>query len=72
MDKQKIHYCFTLSDEQVEYLRCKKYKIDRMECFMSLATLAVRETILVPVSKTQQVEILCGQCMVDNTQLAKL
>ncbi len=56
----------------MEYLRCKKYKIDRMECFMSLATLAVRETTLVPVSKTQQVEILCGQCMVDNTQLAKL
>ena len=72
MDKQKIHYCFTLSDEQVEYLRSKKYKIDRMECFMSLATLAVRETTLVPICKTQQVEILCGQCMVDNTQLAKL
>ena len=72
MDKQKIHYCFTLSDKQVEYLRSKKYKIDRMECFMSLATLAVHETALVPVSKTQQVEILCGQCMVDNTQLAKL
>ena len=41
MDKQKIHYCFTLSDAQMEYLRCKK-------------------------------EILCGQCLVDNTQLAKL
>ena len=26
MDKQKIHYCFTLSDVQMEYLRCKKYK----------------------------------------------
>ena len=25
MDKQKIHYCFTLSDVQMEYLRCKKY-----------------------------------------------
>lgn len=72
MDKQKIHYCFTLSDVQMEYLRCKKYKIDRMECFMSLASLAKRETTLVPISKTQQVEILCGQCMVDNTQLAKL
>lgn len=72
MDKQKIHYCFTLSDTQVEYLRCKKYKIDRMECFMSLASLAERETTLVPISKTQQVEILCGQCLVDNTQLAKL
>lgn len=72
MDKQKIHYCFTLSDAQMEYLRCKKYKIDRMECFMSLASLAERETTLVSISKTQQVEILCGQCMVDNTQLAKL
>ena len=72
MDKQKIHYCFTLSDVQMEYLCCKKYKIDRMECFMSLASLAERETTLVPISKTQQVEILCGQCLVDNTQLAKL
>lgn len=72
MDKQKIHYCFTLSDVQMEYLRCKKYKIDRMECFMSLASLAERETTLVSISKTQQVEILCGQCMVDNTQFAKL
>ena len=72
MDKQKIHYCFTLSEKQVELLRSKKYKIDRMECFMSLVTLAARETKLVPISKTQQVEILAGQCMVDNTQLARL
>ena len=69
MDKQKIHYCFTLSDAQMEYLRCKKYKIDRMECFMSLASLAERETTLVSISKTQQVEILCGQCLVDNTRM---
>ena len=72
MAKQKIHYCFTLSEQQVELLRSKKYKIDRMECFMSLVTLAARETKLVPISKTQQVEILAGQCMVDNTQLARL
>ena len=58
MDKQKIHYCFTLSDAQMEYLRCKKYKIDRMECFMSLASLAERETTLVSISKTQQVEMM--------------
>ena len=70
-----IHYCFTLSEEQLKYLRSKKYKIDRMECFMSLVVLAGRETKLVQVSKTQQVEILpgqVGQVMVDNTQLAKL
>lgn len=72
MDKEKIHYCFTLSEEQLEYLRSKKYKIDRMECLMSLVVLAERETKLVSLSKTQQVEILPGQVMVDNTQLAKL
>ena len=72
MYDHKIHYCFTLSEEQLEYLRSKKYKIDRMECFMSLVELAGRETKLVPLSKSQQVEILPGQVMVDNTQLAKL
>ena len=72
MNEQKIHYCFTLSEEQLEHLRCKKYKIDRMECFMSLVKLAEREKKLVQISKTQQVEILPGQVMVDNTRLAKL
>ena len=67
-----IHYCFILSEEQLEYLRSKKYKIDRMECFLSLVELAERETKLVQISKTQQVEILPGQVMVDNTRLAML
>ena len=71
MYDQKIHYCFTLSEEQMKYLRSKKYKIDRMECFMSLVELAGRETKLVQISKTHQVEILPGQVMVDNTRLAK-
>ena len=72
MNEHIIHYCFTLSEEQMKYLRSKKYKIDRMECFMSLVELAERETKLVQISKTQQVEILPGQVMVDNTQLAKI
>ena len=72
MNEHIIHYCFILSEEQMEYLRSKKYKIDRMECFMSLVELAERETKLVQISKTQHVEILPGQVMVDNTQLAKL
>ena len=72
MYDHKIHYCFILSEEQMKYLRSKKYKIDRMECFMSLVELAERETKLVQISKTQQVEILPGQIMIDNTQLAKL
>ena len=72
MNEHIIHYCFILFEEQMKYLRSKKYKIDRMECFMSLVELAERETKLVQISKTQQVEILPGQVMVDNTQLAKL
>ena len=72
MYDHKIHYCFILSEEQMKYLRSKKYKIDRMECFLSLVELAERETKLVQISKTQQIEILPGQVMVDNTQLAKL
>jgi len=72
MYDHKIHYCFTLSEEQLEYLRSKKYKIDRMECFMSLVELAEHETKLVQISKVQQVEILPGQVMVDNTRLAKI
>ena len=72
MNEHKIHYCFILSEEQMKYLRSKKYKIDRMECFMSLVKLAERETKLLQLSKTQLVEILPGQVMVDNTRLAKL
>ena len=72
MYDHRIHYCFILSEEQMKYLRSKKYKIDRMECFMSLVELAERETKLVQISKTQQIEILPGQVIVDNTQLAKL
>ena len=72
MYDQKIHYCFILSEEQMKYLRSKKYKIDRMECFLSLVELAERETKLVQISKVQQVEILPGQIMIDNTELARL
>lgn len=72
MDDKKLHRCFTFSEDQLKHLRSKKYKIDRMECFMSLVDLAEPVPKLVQISKTKQVEILAGQVMVDNTQLAKL
>lgn len=72
MNKQKIYYCYALSEEQLEYLRNKKYKIDRMECFFSLMPLVERVSKLVPISKTQQIELMPGQFMIDNTQLANL
>ncbi len=72
MDDKKLHRCFTFSEDQLKHLRSKKYKIDRMECFMSLVDLAEPVPKLVQISKTKQIEILAGQVMVDNTQLAKL
>ena len=72
MDDKKLHRCFTFSEEQLKHLRNKKYKIDRMECFMSLVDLAEPVPKLVQISKTKQIEILAGQVMVDNTQLAKI
>ena len=71
-DNPKTHCCFVLSEKQTEFLRSKKYKIDRMECYLSLVALAARETTLVPISKTLQVEILPSQCLVDYTKLAQL
>ena len=67
MDDKKLHRCFTFSEEQLKHLRSKKYKIDRMECFMSLVDLAEPVPKLVQISKTKQVEILAGQVMVDKT-----
>ena len=46
--------------------------IDWIQTYMSLVDLAEPVPKLVQISKTKQVEILAGQVMVDNTQLAKL
>lgn len=72
MFNQNNYFCYTLSGRQVQYLRSKKYKIDRMDCFMSLMGLAVRESKIVTVSKTKQVEVLPGQVMIDFTHLAQI
>ena len=58
MADEHFYFCFTLSGGQVEFLRSKKYKIDRMDCFMSLVGLAARESEFVQLSKTQLLEIL--------------
>ena len=72
MADEHFYFCFTLSGGQVEFLRSKKYKIDRMDCFMSLVGLAARESEFVQLSKTQQLEILPGQVLIDNSRLARL
>ena len=72
MEKQMFYYSLTLTEDQVKYLRDKKYKVDRMECFMSLLDLVVRVRTLVQITKTKQIELLPGQFMTDHTQLADL
>ena len=72
MVDEHFYFCFTLSGGQVEFLRSKKYKIDRMDCFMSLVGLAARESEFVQLSKTQLLEILPGQVLIDNSRLARL
>ena len=68
MDKQKIHYCFTLSDAQMEYLRCKKYKIDRMVDNTQLAKLWDKDRKTVPklLQAMEAVGISSSQKVGDN------
>ena len=34
--ENKIFRCYIFDEEQEKFLRSKKYKIDRMECFFTL------------------------------------
>ena len=72
MDDHFIYYCYTFSQEQEKWLRIRKYNIDRMECFLSLADIVAREKKLVRLTRSQQVEILPGQIVIDNSELARL
>jgi hypothetical protein len=63
-------YCFTLVEEQLEYHAARSTRLTAWNV-LSLVELAERETKLVQISRFK-VEILPGQVMVDNTQLAKL
>lgn len=72
MEQKKIGYCFILTPEQLEFLSAKKYNVDRMECFICLVRLATAETKIAQARKCQQVEILPGQVMASNSELAKL
>ena len=68
MDNQKIHYCFTLSEGQMKYLRSKKYKIDRMECFLSLVELWDKDRKTVPklIEAMEALGISSSQKVGDN------
>lgn len=71
MDDKKLHRCFTFSEEQLKHLRSKSTRLTVWNASVACG-LAEPVPKLVQISKTKQVEILAGQVMVDNTQLAKL
>ena len=68
----KMFHCFIFSQEQEEFLRSKKYKIDRMGCFMCLIDKVVRVTTLVTISNHRQVRLEQGQFIVNDIELSHL
>lgn len=70
--ENKIFRCYIFDEEQEKFLRSKKYKINRMECFLTLVDKVVRVTTLVDISDHRQIELLKGQFMVTDVELSRL
>ena len=69
---RKTYRCFIFSHEQEEFLRNKKYKIDRMSCFMSLIDKVVCIPTLVNISNHRQMQLEQGQFVVNDIELSHL
>ncbi len=67
-----IYHCFIFSQEQEEFLRNKKYKIDRMGCFMSLVDKVVRVPTHVEISNHRLVLLEQGQFIANDVELSHL
>ena len=67
-----IHRCYIFSAEQENFLRSKRYKIDRMECFLSLVDRVQKESTLVEISNNRKVELHCGQFLANDVELSHL
>lgn len=68
----KIYRCYIFSEEQESFLRSKKYKIDRMECFMTLAERTAVQDVHIDISDHRQVELSKGQLLITDVELAHL
>jgi len=68
----RIYRCYIFSEEQESFLRSKKYKIDRMECFMTLAERAVVNPCILDISDYRQIELSKGQLLITEVELAHL
>lgn len=67
-----IHRCYVLDEQQEIFLRDKRYKIDRMDCFMTLIDKTVRVPTLVDISGHRQLELGQGQFMISDVELSSL
>lgn len=68
----RIYRCYIFSEEQENFLRSKKYKIDRMECFMTLAERAVLNPAVIDISDYRQIVLSKGQLLITEVELAHL
>lgn len=67
-----IHRCYVLDEQQEKFLRDRRYKIDRMNCFMTLIDQTVRVPTLVDISGHRQLELIQGQFMISDVELSVL
>lgn len=67
-----IHRCYVLDEQQESFLRDKRYKIDRMDCFMTLIDKTVRVQTLVDISGHRQLELGQGQFLISDVELSSL
>ena len=68
----KIYRCYIFSEEQESFLRSKKYKIDRMEGFMTHAERTAVQDVHIDISDHRQVELSKGQLLITDVELAHL
>lgn len=68
----KIYRCYIFSEEQESFLRSKKYKIDRMECFMTLAERTAVQDVHIGISDHRHLELSKGQLLITDVELSRL
>ena len=70
--EKRIYRCYIFSPEQEIFLRSRKYGIDRMECFMTLAEMAVLEDTKVRISEHKEITLTKGQFTISDVKLSHL
>ena len=68
----KIYRCYVLDEQQEMFLRDRRYKLDRHNCFMTLIDRTVRVSTMVDISDHRQLELVQGQFMASDVELSSL